>query len=226
MKISHATLIAVALATAGCASQVPVAQTYPVSYQKKAKASHHWDVLAADVVSQTEASLEKNNYLDGRALYVVPSEEKTTFNRAFANFLTSQLVNRGLPVSTAREGAVTVQYDTQLVKHNSDRPNYSPGMLTMLTAGVLVARDVALHAAEESLYLGGMAVIGAADLGFGHIAGGPTKTEVIVTTSITANGRYLMRKSDIYYLEDADASLFIEAPAKASPVREWKVVGQ
>lgn len=226
MKISHATLIAVALVTAGCASQVPVAQTYPVSYQKKAKAAHHWDVLAADVVAQTVASLERNNYLDGRALYVVPSEEKTTFNRAFANFLTSQLVNHGLPVGTVRDGAVVVQYETQLVKHNSERPNYTPGMLTALTAGVLVARDVALHAAQESLYLGGMAVVGLADVGFGHLAGGPTKTEVIVTTSITDNGRYLMRKSDIYYLEDVDASLFAEAPVKVSPVKEWKVVGQ
>lgn len=224
MKIPYAILAALALA--GCASQVPVAETYPVSYQKKAKASHHWDVMAADVVSQTEASLERNNYLSGRALYVAPSEEKTTFNRAFANFLTSQLVNRGLPVATRSEGAVMVQYETQLVRHNSDRPNYSPGMLTMLTAGVLVARDVALYATGESLYLGGMAVIGAADLGFGHLAGGPTKTEVIVTTSIGDNGRYLMRKSDIYYLEDVDASLFVEAPVRASPVREWKVVGQ
>jgi hypothetical protein len=226
MKIPHATLIAFALVTAGCASQVPVAETYPVSYQKKMKASHHWDVLAADVVAQTKASLKRNNYLDGRELYVVPAEQKTAFNRAFGNFLTSQLVNQGLPVSTKREGSVVVQYETQLVKHNSERPNYAPGMLTTLTAGVLVARDVALHASGESLYLGGMALVGLADLGYGRLAGGPTKTEVIVTTSITDDGHYLARKSDVYYLEDVDASLFVEAPADVSPVKELKVVGQ
>lgn len=226
MKILSATLIAVALTTAGCASQVPVAETYPVSYQKKAKAAHHWDVLAADVVSQTEASLEKNNYLDGRILYVMPPQEKTIFNKAFGNFLVSQLVNRGLPVSPSREGAVTVQYETQVVKHNSDRPNYSPGMLTTLTAGILVARDIALYASAESQVMGGMALVGLADLGFGHLAGGPTKTEVIVTTSITADERFVMRKSDIYYLEDVDASLFVEPPLPAPTVKPWKVVGQ
>ena len=226
MKILSATLIAVALTSAGCASQVPVAETYPVSYQKKAKASHHWDVLAADVVAQTEASLEKNNYLNGRVLHVMPPQEKTTFNKAFGNFLVTELVNRGLPVSPNREGAVTVRYETQLVQHNSDRPNYSPGMLTTLTAGVLVARDIALYASTESQILGGLALVGLSDLGFGHLAGGPTKTELIVTTSITAEDRFVMRKSDIYYLEDVDASLFVEPPVKEFPVKTWKVVGQ
>ncbi len=226
MKILSASLIAAALTAAGCASQVPVAQTYPVSYQKKAKASHHWDVLASDVVAQTEASLAKNDYLNGRLLYVMPAQEKTTFNKAFGNFLVSQLVNRGLPVSPSREGAVTVQYETQLVQHNSERPNYSPGMLTTLTAGVLVARDIALYAPTEAQMLGGLALVGLADLGFGHLAGGPTKTELIVTTSITADGRFVMRKSDIYYLEEADASLFVEPQRKAPVVKAWKVVGQ
>ena len=226
MKIFSASLIVAALATAGCASQVPVAETYPVSYQKKAKAAHHWDVLASDVVAQTEASLEKNDFLNGRVLYVMPPHERTTFNKAFGNFLVSQLVNRGLPVSPRREGAVMVQYETQLVQHNSERPNYSPGMLTMLTAGVLVARDIALYAPTESQMLGGLALVGLADLGFGHLAGGPTKTELIVTTSITADDRFVMRKSDIYYLEEVDASLFVEPHPPAPVVKAWKVVGQ
>lgn len=226
MKIHSASLLAIALAVSGCASQVPVAETYPVTYQKKAKASHHWDVAAEDVVTQTEASLEKFNYLTGRALYVMPAREKTTFNKAFGNFLVTRMVNRGLPVSPNPEGAVTVQYETQLVQHNSDRPNYAPGTLTALTAGVLVARDIALYASSESQIVGGLALVGLADLGIGHLSGGPTKTELIVTTSITAEDRFVMRKSDIYYLEDVDASLFVEPPVKESPVRKWKVVGK
>lgn len=226
MKILSATVIAVALTTAGCASQVPVAETYPVSYQKKAKAAHHWDVLASDVVSQTEASLEKVNYLDGRALYVMPPREKTVFNQAFGNFLTTQLVNRGLPVTPNPAGAVTVQYETQVVQHHSDRPNYAPGTLTALTAGVLVARDIALHASTGSQIAGGMALVALSDVGLGHLAGGPTKTEVIVTTSITADDRFVMRKSDIYYLEDVDADLFMVPQPAPSPVKRWRVVGK
>ena len=45
---------------AGCASQVPIAANHPISTQKKAKAVHHWDVLADDVTSQTIQAMRVN----------------------------------------------------------------------------------------------------------------------------------------------------------------------
>ena len=56
-------------------------------------------------------------------------------------------------------------------------------------------------------------------------SGGPTSTELILTTTVATGGRYLVRKTDLYYVEEADASLFAAIlPPQARTV--MKVVGQ
>jgi hypothetical protein len=215
----------------GCASQVPIATTYPISTQRKAKASHHWDVLAEDVAQQTLRTLAANESLAGRNVHVLPPPDRTPFNRAFSNFLITRLVNRGMPVSERPDDAVTVQYETQLVRHGSNRYAHLPGSLTVLTAGVWVFRDLAWSssgALPASLLMAGLA-----DWGMGYLAGGATPTELVVTTSILEDGRYVMRRSDIYYLEDTDLALFVDAKsrnfdvsASERPVKRWEVVGQ
>jgi len=52
-------------------------------------------------------------------------------------------------------------------------------------------------------------------------SGGPTHTELILTTTVSTGGRYLARKTDVYYVEEADTSLF----ASLVPHRTVKVVG-
>ena len=39
--------------------------------------------------------------------------------------------------------------------------------------------------------------------------GGPTNTEMILTTTVTHGGQYIARKTDVYYLENVDAPLFM-----------------
>ena len=51
-----------------------------------------------------------------------------------------------------------------------------------------------------------------------------TNTEVIVTTSLIDNNRYLMRKTDVYYVEDAEGVMF-EAPFRPQ-LRTMGVTGQ
>lgn len=194
MNILNATWLVAAFGVAGCAAQVPVAESYPVSYQKMDKASHHWDVLAADVAAQTQASLAKHDYLNGRPLYVAPSMEKTVFNQAFASLLASRLVNGGLPVSPNPAGAVAIRYETQVVKFNSER--HYPGGETPM------------------------------DGGSGHFVVRPSRTELIVTTFISEGDRFVMRRSDIHYLENVDSSLFVEQASRESQLKTWKVVGQ
>ena len=54
MKKTSAILIAgISSALFGCASPVPVAENFPVSYQKVARTAHHWDVVAGDLLAQT-----------------------------------------------------------------------------------------------------------------------------------------------------------------------------
>ncbi len=69
-----------------------------------------------------------------------------------------------------------------------------------------------------------LGVAGLADYGLGHYSGGPTHTELIVTTSIINGGAYAFRKSDIYYIEEADTDLFVEALER--PVKQWQIVGK
>ena len=39
-------------------------------------------------------------------------------------------------------------------------------------------------------------------------SGGPTRTEMILPTAAGARGRHLVRKTDIYHLQDENAALF------------------
>ncbi len=65
-----------------------------------------------------------------------------------------------------------------------------------------------------------------------RLASGPARTEVLVTTSLESEGRYLARTSDVYSIDQADAALYLPAlpappPAMGpppAPVKTWQVV--
>lgn len=72
--------------------------------------------------------------------------------------------------------------------------------------------------------VGGLALAALADVARSQYSGGPTHTEVILTTTIMQGDRYLARNTDVYYVEDSDATLF---QAIRGPVtREFQVVSQ
>lgn len=210
------TLLAVSILATGCASQVPLAENHPLTSQKKVKAAHHWDVIATDIAQETKAILSQGNSRANQPIFVAPSLERTAFTRAFHNFLVTRLVRQGFNVTEERAGALEVRYETQVVRHNSDRYAHRPGTLTALVAGILVGRNVHTWDATEK-GLGALALAAGLDVGVGHAAS-VTKTELLVTTSILDAGRYVMRKSDVYYIEDEDGSLYQQ-------IKEWRIVG-
>lgn len=220
MKPLYALLIPAALTVVGCASPVPVASNFPLSYQKLVRTAHHWDVVADDVVSQTVAAINANPALQGRALFVASSERRTAFNRAFREFLITRLVDRGASVSVCRSEPVKstgfsadgpdveVTYQTQIVGHGKDLPNYQPGRFTLLAGGVMVVRRLAdLHLNTAESMATALTAGALADLGLGHVAAA-TRTEIIITTTIAENNRFVMRRSDIYYVPEGDTDLF------------------
>jgi len=224
-----ATGLAVALLS-GCAmqSQVPIPENEPLSYQKVIRASHHWDLMAADVADQVKASLAMSGYKDNRPLYVsAPTErESSEFGRAFHNLLVSQLVTQGTIVATTASGALGVSFDAQVVAHNRERIAYRPGTLTALGGGLPVLRGIARHGSpgvKEAAFLGVMA---GADAATAVHAGPPPRTEVIVTTSVTDGPRFVTRKTDIYYIEEADATLFLPPDPPRGPwLKDVRVTG-
>lgn len=214
------TLLAVSILATGCASQVPSAENHPLTSQKKVKAAHHWDVIAADIAQETKSILSQGASPANQPIFVAPSLESTAFTRAFHNFLVTRLVRQGFNVTEERAGALEVRYETQVVRHNSDRYAQRPGTLTALVAGILVGRNVHTWDATEK-GLGALALAAGLDVAAGHAAS-VTKTELLVTTSILDAGRYVMRKSDVYYIEDEDGSLYRQIKEWT---KEWRIVG-
>lgn len=214
-----ATAFASALLIVGCASQVPHPKSFKsTSHQLVPKAAQHWQTMADDIATQTKAVLGDTR---NTRVYVARSDKRTSFNSAFHEFLITRLLAQGVPVAVDPRGALILDYSTQLVHHRSERRMYTPGTLTLLTGGLLVARDIANH---------GISPLGFAALGIGADVAASlldsaeaSNLELIVTTSVTADGRYIVRKSDIYYLDQADAGLFIEP--RSIPMREYRVVG-
>lgn len=217
-------ILLAALFLGACASQLPIPANYPITTQKKARAAHHWDVLADDVAVQTQiAAYGKESVLKGKPLHIREPKEATAFNRVFRNFLITRMVNRGMQVTDNPEaGAVEVTYETQLVRHGSNRYTHIPGTLTALTAGLWVIHDMV--DAGVSAAPGTLGLAAAMDWGLGHYAGGATHTELIVTTSIVMDNQYRFRKNDIYYIEEADTDLFVEALER--PLKRMEVVGR
>jgi len=212
------------LLMSGCASQLPIPANYPISTQKKARAAHHWDVLADDISLQTQiAAYGKESAIRDKAFYVREPKEATPFNKAFRNFLITRMVNRGMAVNDhLLGGGVEITYDTQLVSHASNRYTHIPGTITSLTAGLWVAHDI-LNAGLEAAP-GALGLSALADWGLGHYAGGATHTELIVTTSIVTDNQYRLRRSSIYYIEEEDSDLFVEALER--PLKRMEVVGK
>jgi len=224
MNSKLAVLAVVVLAGGGgCSSQsqVPLAASFPHTYQKTVKAAHHWQVIADDTASQAAGKLQQQSI--NSALRVAPSASNSAFNLAFREFLTTGLVNKGVAVTTEDYAPSEIKVETQVVRQTSSRYAVAPGTFTLLTAGVWVLRNAAMEWSNGAIAGGLLGAAIATDVlnakDANPVGHSPTHTELIVTTSVMAKGQYVMRRSDVYYIEDVDGSLYRQA-------MEWKVVGQ
>lgn len=223
--------LAAAGVLSGCTSlDVPKAENYPVSSQKKARAVHHWDVLADDVASRAVLTVRAAGR-SATPLYVVPATAGSAFDQGFRNLLTTRLVERGLAVSAQPTG-LRLAFETQVVEHASRLSNRGPAPATTLAAGVAVVRDLAKYSHTNASAIGGAVVLGAVVdtvnyTRHGSAAGGPTATELVVSTALLDGDIFIGRTADIYYIEGDAAALYLPppAPAPATPLKTWKVVG-
>jgi len=205
-------------------SQTPKPTTYEFSEQKKMQSAAHWNLLAEDVAGQVMAMLETRGYLT-QPVYMQPPcgaplgpcevHLETSFGEGFYDLLLTHLVNHGLKVSAEEHGSLIVTNKLQVVWHNEDRRTRAlrPGMLTgivSLAAGwAWVLRDAIDHIGWDggaTAAAAGAAITAAGiyDVASGMFTKGMPHSEVIITTSIRDFDRYLMRKTDIYYINDAD----------------------
>ena len=220
-----ASVTALSLLLGACVtSSVPLVDGFEPSTQKKLASSHHWDVVASDVANQMAQTLSKSDYLRGRPVYISPPVDNSVFSRAFQSLLLTRMIDAGFSVSTKRDGSAETRIETQVVRHSSDRRLKYPGALTMLAGGVMVARNVAIHMSGDAQAIATLGLIGAVDAAASLAPEAPSKTELIVTTSITAESKYIARQSDVYYLADDDIQLFLATHEKITPTKTFAVV--
>ena len=208
--VKIAGIAGLAISLAGCATApIPLAENFELTTQKKVRSAGHWELLARDVVAQTAATLDQAG-VGSNAMYVAEPANASQFDKAFRQFLITELVEGGKLVKTSPEGAVEVSYDTIVIKHRSERPHFVPGRYTTLASGLgaiygLRGQHLDLRIAAGIALAGGVDYLASID------TGGPTHTELVLTTTVTHGGRYLARKTDVYYLENVDAYLFAQA---------------
>jgi hypothetical protein len=215
-----------ALSIAGCGAPQPIAENFGVTHQKVARTAKHWEVVANDVASQTVDLLTKSNGLASRAFFIPTTTRNTAFDAAFRDFLINDFVDRGINVKIcpapeamgtgfADLPQVKIRYTTRIIGH-SEAQQYRPGLLTALAAGVFVGRSLGTVDLSRDAANGvalGLGLVG--DIWGSHVTRA-THTEIIVTTSIEENNRFLMRRADIYYVPDGDANLFVKRVATSS----------
>lgn len=218
MKISYASLLILCLGLGACASQVPVATTYPVSFQRKMQAAEHWDILAADISNRLRDALLIGPYpstnqaaRNSIALHVQPPQYNSEFGVAFHNLLITHLLEEGFLVSeNPSDGCYEVTYGIQVVTHKDRgfiRP--TPGLFTALTGSVLVLRATGDNNPATAAMLGAVGL----DVATGFLTDTPN-SEIIVTTSVMNGPRYITRLRDIYYVSDNNVDQYIaQAPA-------------
>ncbi len=221
-------LCCVVAALVGCAtSPIPVAENFELTAQKKVRSAGHWNLLSRDVVEQTLTSLEAAGATPQTTLFVALPSSPSDFDLAFRDFLITELVQQGRRVLPTDSAALTINYHTQIVRHKSERPHFIPGKYTALTSGLYVLHGLN-QMSVDALAAGVMGLAVAADYGASAYTGGPTSTELILTTTVLGAGRYMTRKTDVYYVEESDASLFLGLYKDPTSIdlKSMKVVAQ
>ena len=221
--ISLAVLAGAVATMVGCANRapIPLAENFELTVQPKVRSAGHWELVSRDVVAQTLATLDKAGVAPGTPLHVALPPNPSAFDVGFRDFLITKLVQSGATVQQMPGQTLDVTYHAQVVRHNSERPHFIPGQFTMITAGLMAAYGLR-HEHLDAQMLGALGLAEAADYGASVNSGGPTNTEMILTTTVARGGQYLARKTDVYYLENADTPLFMR-PSKSV---NMKVVSQ
>jgi hypothetical protein len=195
------------LVTTGC-GRVPEPAPYVYSDQQKMQAGHHWDVLAADLADEINTALILGDYLAAPVFVrqtcgdedtACRPAETSVFDEAFRDLLITNLVALGVPTSaTSTEDTIVVHYKAQPVYHHAQRlRTIRPGLLTSLSAGIIVMRNAPWELATMAM-AGGIDALNA-------VYNTLDRFEVVITTSMIAKNKYLYRDTSIYYINTTDS---------------------
>lgn len=192
---------AMTVAATASAQEAPRVSDIPSTPQGRSASVQHWAVMADDIAKQVHAQVGTSS-----PVYVAMSDRASAFELGLREFLVSSLHAKGLKVSAyPSANALNVEVATQVATHRSAAGTQLPGSTVMLATGLLVLREVVLDSWKAGLLLGAVQ----RDVGKQLFKPDPAgRTEVAVSTSVVAQGLYRMRKTDVYYIDAADASVY------------------
>jgi len=192
-----------------CATNVPKAENPSSEPQIKLMAAQHWGAVAKDAVERTRWALSKKGVDLNIPLYI-SENNNTVFDHAFRKYLISHFIEAGNVVSTKNTNALEVKFESQVITHaQAIKPQelgYKPGMLTAGAVAFWILRDV-FDGSGTGNVIKSLALAGAVD-GYKATNLSETGVEVLLTTSITNQDRYVMLNADAYYIEKEESRLF------------------
>lgn len=187
-------------------SEAPIPKSYPLTTQEKIQAVYHWGLLAEHIAGLVKVALETeytNNRL-GRPIYVAPSGI-TPFEKVFHALLMTKLFATGLSISNNPEQSLLLSFDIELVKHPKRLIRVNKDIYRSLGPGLIVKSHIPLSefqkASHRDYQVGRNTVL--SNEGSDYLFTLP-ENEIIITSSLTYNDRYIMRNSSVYYIDDPE----------------------
>lgn len=210
------------------ACSTPIPRAYAPSTQHKMQSAHHWDVLAADVVDVLAEAVQNNPDLQDPSFFVKPMD-RSPFAQGFRELLMTQMVARGFTVQKRpSRNDLVIETNVAVLRHLAKRNTVKCSETAeVLSSQVLVFRgggfslagaDMLTQAVPDSAGKlkitenGGKQQLNRVQARLARFSGGVPHTEVIITSALLEDNRYLARFSDIYYINMQDSWHYEELP--------------
>jgi hypothetical protein len=197
------TVCILAVFTTAC-SKVPSQQSYPYSFQHKMQSADHWDELAEAMVKKQVGpyftSGENKVPLPEHIFGVyIQDKDQSPFGIAFQTYLTTELFNKGIPISSTPKDCFTLEWSVQQVIHSSDRKQPGPpgGLIgaVVYTVGWVFGADFYLMDEDNPFYRGKV-----------------PHSELLVTLKVKDGNVVYSRQTATLYIDDADAKNYWTLP--------------
>src|SRR5580692_6515404 len=117
---------------------MPLASSYPISFQQKMQAAEHWQSLANEVANAIPA---------GRPIFV-SQKHRNGFPQAFETYLKTALANRQIVLAPnpSDTGVLVLDYGVQRVDHTPFRnADTFPGIYTLAGTAAWLGYQGATH---------------------------------------------------------------------------------
>jgi len=198
-------------------SETPVPKLFPLTTQQKMQAVHHWNLMAKDIAAQVKEALATRYPGRVRAIYVSPSGI-TPFEKVFHALLITRLFEAGLSISNDAGDNLILSFDIELIRHPKRVFGVDPQTYHLLGPGLMVKNgasnrlgsgdDMTNYRVDRTARLHPQAKAAAF---------APPLNEIVITSSLTQNGSYILRDSSIYYVDDPEWWQYVQKADVAYP---------